>query len=114
MLLVSYRVLEMELPYLQGDRKKLRAHRRGVKFVERHYGRRLTRELLGGASLTTAENRRKLKLLRRHYPVGFAAVLVSQFLPAKLLNLLLASRAHYARRGEHARRAQRRESLSLG
>jgi glycosyltransferase involved in cell wall biosynthesis len=99
MLEVSYRVLEMELPYLQGDRKKLRAHRRGVKFVERHYGRRLTRELLGGASLTTAENRRKLKLLRRHYPVGFAAVLVSQFLPAKLLNLLLASRAHYARRG---------------
>ena len=110
MLEVSYRVLEMELPYLQGDRNKLRAHRRGVKFVERQYGRRLTRELIGGASLTTPENRRKLKLLRRHYPVGFAAVLVSQFLPPKLLNLLFASRALYAQRGEHARR---RESLSL-
>jgi glycosyltransferase involved in cell wall biosynthesis len=114
MLEVSYRVLEMELPYVEGDQKKLRAHRRGVKFVERQYGRRLTRELLGNASLTTPENRRKLKLLRRHYPLGFAAVMISQFLPTKLLNLLLASRAHYDRRGEYARRAQRRESLSLG
>jgi glycosyltransferase involved in cell wall biosynthesis len=114
MLEVSYRVLEMELPYLQGDPKKLRAHRRGVKFVERQYGRRLTRELLGSANLTTAENRRKLKLLRRHYPVGFAAVLVSQFLHPKLLNLLLASQAHYSQRAEHARQAQRRESLSPG
>jgi hypothetical protein len=107
-------VLEMELPYVQGDRKKLRFHRRGVKFVERQYGRRLTRELLGSAGLTTPENRRKLKLLRRHYPVGFAAVLVSQILPPKLLNLLLASRAHYAQRAEDARAEQRRESLSLG
>ena len=114
MLEVSYRVLEMELPYLQGAPKKLRAHRRGVKFVERQYGRRLTRELLGSGSLTTAGNQRKLKLLRRHYPVGFAAVLVSQFLPPKLLSLLLASRARYDQRGEYARRAQRRESLSLG
>jgi len=104
----------MELPYLQGDRKKLRAHRRGVKFVERQYGRRLTRELLGSGSLTTPEGRRKLKLLRRHYPVGFAAVVVSQFLPPKLLNRLLASQAHHAQRVEHARQAQRRESLSLG
>jgi hypothetical protein len=105
-------VLEMELPYLQGDREKLRAHRRGVKFLERQYGRRLTRELLG-ANLTTPENRRKLKLLRRHYPVGFAIVWVSQILPPKLLNLMLASRAHYAQLGEQARRAQRRESLSV-
>jgi glycosyltransferase involved in cell wall biosynthesis len=113
MLEVSYRVLEMELPFVEGDREKLRAHRRGVKFVERHYGRRLTRELLG-TNLTTPENRRKLKLLRRHYRLGFAAVLVSRFLPPKLLNLLLASRALYAQWGEQARRAQRRESLSLG
>ena len=113
MLEVSYRVLEMELPFVEGDREKLRAHRRGVKFVERHYGRRLTRELLG-ANLTTLENGRKLKLLKRHYRLGFAAVLVSRFLPPKLLNLLLASREFYAQWGEQARRAQRRESLSLG
>jgi glycosyltransferase involved in cell wall biosynthesis len=114
MLEVGYRVLEMELPYLQGDRTKLRAHHRGVKFVERQYGRRLTRELLGSGSLTTPENRRKLKLLRHHYPVGFAAVLVSQFLPSKLLNRLLASQANHAQRVELARQAHRRESLSLG
>src|ERR1700734_70582 len=108
MLEVSYRVLEMELPFVEGDREKLRAHRRGVKFLERQYGRRLTRELLG-RNLTTPENRRKLKLLRRHYRLGFAAVLVSQFPPPKLLNLLLASRAHYDRRGEYARRGQRTE-----
>ncbi len=114
MLEVSYRVLEMELPYLQGDPKKLRAHRRGVKFVERQYGRRLTRELLGKGSLVTPENRRKLKLLRRHYPLGFAAVVVSQFLHPKLLNLLLASQAHYSQRVFQARQAQYRESLSPG
>jgi glycosyltransferase involved in cell wall biosynthesis len=108
----SYHVLEMELPYLQGDPDKLRSYRRGVKFVERHYGRRLTRELLGGASLVTPDNRRKLKLLRRHYPLGFAAVVVSQFLHRKLLNVLVASQTHRARRLEHARRAPRRESLS--
>jgi len=114
MLEVSYRVLEMELPYLQGAPKKLRAHRRGVKFVERQYGRRLTRELLGSGSLTTAGNQRKLKLLRRHYPLGFAAVVVSQFLHPKLLNLLLASQAHYSQRVVQARQAQHRESLSPG
>ena len=86
MLEVGFRVLEMELPYLQGDRKKLRAHRRGVRFVERHYGRRLTRELVGNGNLTSAENRRKLKLLRQHYRLGFATVLVSQLVPPKLLN----------------------------
>jgi glycosyltransferase involved in cell wall biosynthesis len=112
MLLTSYRVLQMELPYLQADREKLRAHRRGVKFVERQYGRRLTRELIGNGSLVTTENRRKLKLLRRHYPLGFAAVLVSQILHPKLLNLLLASQTHRSRRVAHAQQALRGESLS--
>jgi hypothetical protein len=92
----------------------LRARRRGVKFVERQYGRRLTRELLGSGSLKTAGNQRKLKLLRRHYPLGFAAVVVSQFLHPKLLNLLLASQAHYSQRVVQARQAQHRESLSPG
>jgi glycosyltransferase involved in cell wall biosynthesis len=114
MLEVTYRVLEMELPYLKGDPKKLRAHRRGVKFVERQYGRRLTRELLGSGRLTTAGSRRKLKLLRRHYRLGFAAVVVSQILHPKLLNLMLASRAHYSQRVVQARQAQQRESLSPG
>jgi hypothetical protein len=110
----SYQVLEMELPYLKGDPDKLRSYRRGVKFVERHYGRRLTRELMNNGSLVTPENRRKLKLLGRHYPLGFAAVVVSQFLHPKLLKLLLASQARYAQRIEHARQAQRRQSLSPG
>jgi glycosyltransferase involved in cell wall biosynthesis len=108
----SYQVLEMELPYLKGDPDKLRSYRRGVKFVERHYGRRLTRELMNNGSLVTPENRRKLKLLRRHYPLGFAVVVVSQILHRKLLNILLASQTHRAKRLEHARQAQRRESLS--
>ena len=91
MLLVSYRVLEMELPFLQGDPEKLRLHRRGVKFLQRHYGRRLTRELIHNGSLETAEYQRKLERLRRHYVLGFAAVVVSRFLPLKLLHLLLPS-----------------------
>jgi hypothetical protein len=55
--------------------------------VERHYGRRLTRELVAKGNLTSAENQRKLQLLRQHYPLGFAAVWVSQLVPPKLLNL---------------------------
>jgi glycosyltransferase involved in cell wall biosynthesis len=108
----SYQVLEMELPYLQGDPDKLRSHRRGVKFVERRYGRRLTRELMGNGSLVTPENRRKLKLLGRHYPLGLAAVVVSRILHRKLLNLLIASQAQRANWFEQVRQAQRRESLS--
>ena len=42
MLPVSYRVLEMELPYLQGDPEKLRLHRRGVNWV--------CNGIMGGAS----------------------------------------------------------------
>jgi hypothetical protein len=91
MLLVSYRVLEMELPYLQGDPEKLRLHRRGIKFLQRHYGRRLTRELISNGSPGTPGYRRKLERLRRHYFLGFAAVVVSQFLPSKLLHLLVHS-----------------------
>jgi glycosyltransferase involved in cell wall biosynthesis len=113
MLLVSYRVMEKELPYLQGDPEKLRSHRRGVKFLERHYGRRLTRELISNGSLKTAESQRKLAGLRRHYVLGFLAVVVSRFLPPKLLNLLLGSRVtvpvkrsvtsafHWAASGRH-------------
>jgi glycosyltransferase involved in cell wall biosynthesis len=91
MLLVSYQVMEKELPYLEGDPEKLRSHRRGVKFLERYYGRRLARELIGKGSLITPESRRKLEGLRRHYVVGFLAVVVSRFLPPKLVNLLLGS-----------------------
>jgi glycosyltransferase involved in cell wall biosynthesis len=89
MLLVSYRVLEMELPYLKGDPEKLRLHRLGVKFLQRQYGRRLTRELINSRSPRSPEYRRKLERLRRHYVLGFAAVVVSQFLPSKLLHLVL-------------------------
>ena len=94
MLEVACRVLEMELPYLQGDQEKLRARRRGIRFMERHYGRRLTREIMGRDNLLGAESRRKLELLRRHYLVGFAAVLVSRLLPSKVVSRLLSARAH--------------------
>jgi hypothetical protein len=103
MLVTSYRVLQMELPHLQADRERLRCYRRGVKFVERMYGRRLTRELMGKGSLGSPENRRKLKLLGRHYRLGFAAVVASQILHPKLLNLLLPSPADRPGQIAHAR-----------
>ena len=93
MLLVTDRVLALELSYLQGDQEKLRLHRRGLKFFKRHYGRRLARELMG--SPMSQDYRRKLKLLRHHYGVGFAAVVVSRLLPASLLRALLASRSQW-------------------
>lgn len=111
MLLVSLKVLEMELPYVQSDRAKLRIHRRGVKFAAREFGRRLARELSGNRGPMNPESQRKLEHLRRHYPVGFAAVLVSRLLPASLLQKLIAARVHP---NEHARSPQPRASLSLG
>jgi len=108
MLSVCHRVLQMELPYLQGGGAKLRLHRRGIKFVERHFGGQLTRELIRDGRLMRPENRRKLSLLGRHYAVGFAAVVLSKLVPASLLSVLLASRAH------HTQRAHRCENLSCG
>jgi GT2 family glycosyltransferase len=96
MLEEACRVLEMELPYLRGDREKLRARRRGIRFMQRLYGRRLTRQVLdalGAGQDIGAETRRKLDLLRRHYVVGFAAVLISRLLPSKVVNMLLSKRA---------------------
>jgi hypothetical protein len=97
MLRVSHRVLEMELPHLAGDPAKLRAYRRGVKFMQRHFGRQLTRELIRRGRLTSGESRRKLALLRHHYKTGFAAVLVSRLVPANLFEKLLHQRANRAR-----------------
>jgi glycosyltransferase involved in cell wall biosynthesis len=86
------RVLEMELPYLQGDRKKLRARAKGIRFMQRHYGRRLTREIMMTSRLLDPEVRRKLGLLRRNYGLGFAAVLCSRLLPQRMVHTLLSAR----------------------
>jgi glycosyltransferase involved in cell wall biosynthesis len=111
MFVVSLQVLKMELPYLHGDPDKLRMHRRGVKFVQREFGRRLTRELVGNRQPMNRETRRKLEVLRRHYMAGFAAVGLSRLLPASLIRKLITARVHPH---EHARSAQPCGSLSLG
>jgi hypothetical protein len=53
------------------------------------------------------ENRRKLKLLRRHHAVGFAAVVLSKLVPVSLLSGLLALRAHHTQRARGAAKAFR-------
>ncbi len=93
MLLVSHRVMEMELPHLEGDPAKLRLHHRGVKFIQRHFGRRLAQELIRNPSLVQAEYRRKLDLLKHHYAPGFAAVVMSRLLPPWLRKKVLDLRA---------------------
>jgi hypothetical protein len=108
MLSVSHRVIQMVLPYLQGGGAKLRSHRHGMRFVERHFGGQLTRELIRDGRLMRPENRRKLRLLRRHYAVGFAAVVLSKLVPVSLLDVLFALRAR------HRQRTRRGESLSCG
>jgi len=110
MFLVSLEVLNRELPYVQGDREKLRMHRRGVRFVQREFGRRLTRELIGNRQ-QSADNRRKIGVLWRNYRAGWMAVMVSRLLPARLVNWLIAARVHP---NESARSAQNLESLSPG
>jgi glycosyltransferase involved in cell wall biosynthesis len=110
MFLVSLRVLEMELPYLEGDRKKLRMYRQGIRFAQRQFGRRLTRELIGNRE-QNEDNRRKLGVLRRNYRTGLLAVMVSRLLPASLVNKLIVARVHP---NEYARSAQTCEGLSLG
>ena len=111
MFLVSLQVLQMELPHLQGDKEKLSMHREGVRFAQREFGRRLTRELIGYRQAASPESRRKLEVLRRHYRAGFAAVVVSRVLPARVTQKLIVARVHP---NEHARSTQPYESLSLG
>jgi glycosyltransferase involved in cell wall biosynthesis len=110
MFMVSLEVLKMELPYLQGDREKLRMHRRGVRFVQRQFGRRLTRELIGNRQ-PSEENRRKLGVLWRNYRAGWLAVMASRLLPARLVNRLIMAQVHP---NEYARSAQPIENLSAG
>jgi Glycosyltransferase like family 2 len=87
-------VLQMELPYIEGDRAKLRLQQNCLRFVDRRFGRHLARELIHDRRLKTPENRRKLKVLRRHYSVGFVAVVLSRLLPAHIVNALFARRSH--------------------
>jgi hypothetical protein len=110
MFMVSLEVLKMELPYVEGDREKLRMHRRGVRFVQREFGRRLTRELIGNRQ-PSEDSRRKIGVLWRNYRLGWVAVMVSRLLPARLVNWLIAARVHP---NESARSTQNYESLSLG
>lgn len=110
MFLVSLEVLNMELPYVQGDQEKLRMHRRGVRFAQREFGRRLTRELIGNRQQSD-DNRRKMGVLWRNYRAGWMAVMVSRVLPARLVNWLIVARVHP---NESARSAQNFESLSPG
>jgi glycosyltransferase involved in cell wall biosynthesis len=110
MFLVSLEVLNRELPYVQGDREKMRLHRRGVQFVQREFGRRLTRELIGNRQQSD-DNRRKMGVLWRNYRTGWMAVMVSRLLPARLVNWLIVARVHP---NESARSAQNLESLSAG
>jgi hypothetical protein len=110
MFLVSLEVLNMELPYVQGDQEKLRMHRRGVRFAQREFGRRLTRELIGNRQQSD-DNRRKMGVLWRNYRAGWLAVMVSRVLPARLVNWLIVARVHP---NESARSAQNFESLSPG
>ena len=111
MFMVSLEVLRKELPCLQGDPEKLRMYRRGIKFIQRQFGRRLTRELIGNRKPMNPESRRKLDVLRRHYLAGFTAVVVSRALPANLIHKLIAVRVHP---NEHARSADSCESLIVG
>jgi len=100
MLEEACRVLEMELPYLHGDREKLRARAKGVRFMQRHYGRRLTREIMSVHSLLDPDNRRKLDLLRRNYVLGFAVVLCSRMLPQRVVQMLLSARTEAGMQGQ--------------
>ena len=86
MMLVSHRVLQMELPYLLNDPAKMRLYRRGRKFIDRHFGRQITRQLIFARQLKTGENRRKLMLLWHHYTVGLVVVAVSRILPSRVVN----------------------------
>ncbi len=86
MMLASYRVLQLELPHLKGDPEKLCHHQRGILFVQRRYGRQLARELIRRGRLTDPELKRKRRVLRRHYLLGFFAVTLSRLIPARVLN----------------------------
>jgi glycosyltransferase involved in cell wall biosynthesis len=86
MMLATNRVLQMEQPFLEGSQTKMRQLDRGRLFARRHFGRRLTRELIRAGWAKVPEARRKRQLLWRNYPLGFIAVALSRLLPARLLS----------------------------
>ena len=97
MLSVSHRVMQMQLPFVQDDREKLESHQKGLRFVERRFGRQLTRQLIEEKQPLKAENRERLELLRNHYTPGFAVAVLSRLLPSSVLDLLLGSRSYHAK-----------------
>jgi glycosyltransferase involved in cell wall biosynthesis len=97
MLEVSHRVMQMQLPYVQDDQEKLEHHQKGVRFVARRFGRKLTRQLIEEKRPLKPENRERLELLRNHYTPGFAAAVLSRLVPGSVLNLLLSSRSDQAK-----------------
>jgi glycosyltransferase involved in cell wall biosynthesis len=90
-MLATNRVLQMERPYLGECRRKIHHLDMGWLFARRLYGRRLTRELIRNGWGSLPEAQRKREVLRRYYPLGFAAVAVSRLVPARLLNQLSLS-----------------------
>jgi glycosyltransferase involved in cell wall biosynthesis len=86
MMNVTNRVLQMEQSYLDGSDTKRRQLDRGRLFARRHFGRRLTRELIRSGWVKHPEAQRKRQLLRRYYPLGFVALALSRLVPARLLH----------------------------
>jgi glycosyltransferase involved in cell wall biosynthesis len=99
MLKVSHRVMQMQLPYVQGDQEKLQQHQKGLRFVARRFGRQLTRQLLTEKRALKPENRERLELLRNHYAPGFAAALLSRLLPSSVVDRLLSAHSDQAKAG---------------
>jgi hypothetical protein len=87
----------MQLPYVQDDREKLEHHQKGVRFVARHFGRQLTRQLIQEKRLLNPENRERLELLRNHYTPGFAAAVLSRLLPDSVVDRLLGTHSDQAK-----------------
>ena len=77
MLRTVHLVIEMERPHLGKDQIKLERLRSCARRTSRLYGRPLTRQLIGSPAMFSKEGRQNLSLLRRYYPVGFVAALLS-------------------------------------
>jgi glycosyltransferase involved in cell wall biosynthesis len=91
MLEVSHRVMQMQLPYVQHDQEKLEQHQKGIRFVARRFGRKLTRQLIEEKRPLEPENRERLELLREHYTAGFAAAVLSRLVPSGVIDRLLGT-----------------------
>lgn len=117
MLRRTLEVMGQEQRHVEGDSRRLRAYRRGLRFWRRKYGRQLSFELARAGSPVGQRRPEGLKLLVREYPFGALMLFALQFLPRRLVDAVRRGRTslvHMPMRPEELRPELRTDDSRAG